>query len=317
MPTLDDALSRNSIHAVAGSPHAGKSTLLAHLTGIVLGGHPQFLGLENDLPSNTRIVYVLADRPWHDSGRWLEQRGLANSKGVSLHPRLTTLPLVDNLKFLEMKQAGESGSGFFSEFVQAHCDPGALVILDTATVFVGDVLRARDVMPNIDRLRLDLHGKGIRLVLVVYGVKVYVAGSSQNYAHLVDRVIGCADFRGALSTCMYTGLDLKHEDAPRHLQIATRRNALLTMRVGLNAQHELAIVHPVTDDGLLQPAKPPAKCLEFLLLLPDEVSRAGALHIADEHDIAERTAEWYLRLLLQEGLLTSDKRGCYRKVKGN
>lgn len=201
--------------------------------------------MRNDLPSTTNVVYVLTDRVWHDSGFWLESHGLADSQGNSKFPNLKILPLVGSAELKRLRKGRSYSDGrFFTELVKPHCKPDGWVMLDTGLLFLDDVLRRDRVMPNLDIIRDGIEGTNVRIMIVGYGVKVFVHSSGQNYAHLTDRIIGCAEYRGALSTMIYIGPRLEADPTVKDIQITMRRHPSILMQARLDGNHNYVDVPP-------------------------------------------------------------------------
>lgn len=192
-------LPSGDLHLLGGAPMAGKSTLLAQFLRQFVSPDPLFLPeLQFARLDLQEIAVIHTDRPWSSNAHWYAACGLSEIP----HYALADDP--EAVRFMSKASTSTVPGVELFKFCLARLPQHLkLVVADVLTnAFVGNIFHAGIVHRHAIALQNLIRERGITLLGTAYGTKMK-QGKQERYQRAIDRIIGAAPFRGALSSILY------------------------------------------------------------------------------------------------------------------
>lgn len=225
------------IHIMAGSPFAGKSTIIGHLIQSLLDPSKNiFQGLEFCQLAPTDIGMIFADRLSKDNKGWLNKLGV----DIPIYSFINDKEFIDIISRGRLTKDPLPGYTKFLHCMEKMPPTVKVVFIDVFTnVFLGDKIHDQGLIyAHMGAILNYCERTGRTIIGTAYGSKQ--KGKQDRYLRLVDRIVGATSLRGSASDLMYFSTK---EEVEQNYQILewTSRHAP-TMKFGLER----------TPDGLFE-----------------------------------------------------------------
>jgi hypothetical protein len=306
-------LTRNRIHLLGGSPHAGKTTLAAHIGRCLLKGEP-ILGLEALTP--VKVPYfgmIFTDRPPRENLQWFALEGIGDCPYYSFLKQVG----LDSVYDLAYKTPAP-GFHLFRHCLDALKAPeGGVVFVDVfAPTFTGrSLFDANTVHRNMTLNQQLIETRKLTILASVYGAK-QVTDTKQRYLRHEDRIIGAAPLRGCASSVLYLTTEPESgELGYQELTIVPRgANARIVVKV-TRQENGLYRALSIDEEAEAVQSDEVGRALTLLACI-DEADTTTATIVSNAmtmYGISRATINRYLAVLLDKGAIVRSKHGSYRK----
>jgi hypothetical protein len=287
-------LTHGTVNILAGASGVGKTCLLATVLAKLTHGEPVF-GIPTITPP--KIGYLCADRGGATAQYWLEKAGSPPVEFYSLVEDFNFVPALLRNKFKLV--------GVLDKLIDdMNLPPGALLIVDPLTLFVGNPNDYQGVAIACIEIRRAVLRRQLTLVGTAHASK-QKADAKAKYERLQDRILGSAAQLGYGDTQMYLAspeeTKQKHYTFLWHPHTAraqefplgrTEDGMFVDWHQGVDALLEVKVLAAITPD---EPGTPLAE----IQIAADGASRASVFRL--------------LQQLMAESKITKPGHGRYRR----